>query len=71
MRTPGGHPEGYLEGFANLYKDIADILIARQQGESHFLQNWVPNIDTGVEGMRFIQAVLTSSQRDGVWTPLV
>ena len=71
MRTPGGHPEGYLEGFANLYKDIADILIARQQGESHFLQNWVPNIDTGVEGMRFIQAVLTSSQRDGAWTPLV
>jgi predicted dehydrogenase len=70
MRTPGGHPEGYLEGFANLYKDIADILIARQQGESHFLQNWVPNIDTGVEGMRFIQAVLTSSQRDGVWTTL-
>ncbi len=71
MRTPGGHPEGYLEGFANLYKDIADILIARQQGETHFLQNWVPNIDTGVEGMRFIQAVLTSSQQDGVWTPLV
>jgi len=71
MRTPGGHPEGYLEGFANLYKDIADILVARQQGESHFLQNWVPNIDTGVEGMRFIQAVLTSSQQDGVWTPLV
>lgn len=71
MRTPGGHPEGYLEGFANLYKDIADILVARQQGEEHFLQNWVPNIDTGVEGMRFINAVLTSSQRDGVWTPLV
>ena len=71
MRTPGGHPEGYLEGFANLYKDIADILIARQQGESHFLQNWVPDIDTGVEGMRFIQAVLTSSQRDGVWTRLI
>jgi predicted dehydrogenase len=71
MRTPGGHPEGYLEGFANLYKDIADILVARQQGDSHFLQEWVPNIDTGVEGMRFINAVLTSSQQDGVWTPLV
>ncbi|HSC68849.1 MAG TPA: Gfo/Idh/MocA family oxidoreductase [Cellvibrio sp.] len=71
MRTPGGHPEGYLEGFANLYKDIADILVARQQGESHFLQHWVPDIATGVEGMRFINAVLTSSQRDGVWTPLV
>lgn len=71
MRTPGGHPEGYLEAFANLYKDIADILVARQAGESHFLQHWVPDIDTGVEGMRFINAVLTSSQRDGVWTPLV
>lgn len=70
MRTPGGHPEGYLEGFANLYKDIADILIARQQGESHFLQNWVPDIDTGVEGMRFINAVLTSSKANGAWTPL-
>ncbi|WP_039916834.1 Gfo/Idh/MocA family protein [Cellvibrio mixtus] len=70
MRTPGGHPEGYLEGFANLYKDIADILIARQQGEAHFLQDWVPNIDTGLEGMRFIQAVLESSKKEGVWTKL-
>ena len=70
MRTPGGHPEGYLEGFANLYKDIADILVARQQGETHFLQGWVPDINTGVEGMRFIQAVLTSSGADGAWTPL-
>lgn len=70
MRTPGGHPEGYLEGFANLYKDIADILVARQQGETHFLQDWVPNIDTGVEGMRFIQAVLDSSKKDGAWTKL-
>lgn len=70
MRTPGGHPEGYLEGFANLYKDIADILVARQQGESHFLQDWIPTIDTGVEGMRFIQAVLDSSKKDGVWTKL-
>ncbi|QEI14304.1 Gfo/Idh/MocA family oxidoreductase [Cellvibrio japonicus] len=70
MRVPGGHPEGYLEGFANLYKDIADILLARQQGERHFLQDWVPDITTGVEGMRFIQAVLDSSKQDGVWTTL-
>lgn len=70
MRVPGGHPEGYLEGFANIYKDIADILIARQQGERHFLQDWVPDIQTGVDGMRFIQAVLDSSKNDGVWTKL-
>lgn len=70
MRVPGGHPEGYLEGFANIYKDIADILIARQQGERHFLQDWVPDIQTGVDGMRFIQAVLDSSKNDGAWTKL-
>lgn len=68
MRTPGGHPEGYLEGFANLYQDFADILIARQQGTTHEMQAWVPGIETGVEGMRFINAVLTSSQADGTWT---
>jgi predicted dehydrogenase len=70
MRTPGGHPEGYLEGFANLYKDIADILDARSKGEKHFLQDWVPDIETGVEGMRFIQAVIDSSRQDGVWVKL-
>jgi predicted dehydrogenase len=70
MRTPGGHPEGYLEGFANLYQDFADILIARQQGKTHEMQSWVPGIETGVEGMRFINAVLTSSQANSSWTPL-
>jgi len=70
MRTPGGHPEGYLEGFANLYKDIADILQARAKGERHQLQDWVPDINTGVEGMRFIQAVIDSSKQDSVWVKL-
>ena len=70
MRTPGGHPEGYLEAFANLYHDIADILIAHQAGERHYLQDWVPSIDTGVEGMKFIQAVLNSSESDGSWKSL-
>lgn len=70
VRTPGGHPEGYLEGFANLYKDFADILQARAQGKGQELQAWVPDIHTGVEGMRFINAVLTSSAADGAWTAL-
>lgn len=70
IRTPGGHPEGYLEGFANLYQDFADILTARQQGKTHEMQAWVPGIETGVEGMRFINAVLTSSAADSAWTPL-
>lgn len=70
VRVPGGHPEGYLEGFANVYKDIADILIAREAGERHYLEAWVPGIETGVEGMRFIESVIASSQNDGVWTAL-
>lgn len=70
IRTPGGHPEGYLEGFANLYKDFADILEARQRNERHALQDWIPTIDTGVEGMRFINAILASSRANGAWTSL-
>jgi predicted dehydrogenase len=70
VRVPGGHPEGYLEGFANVYKDIADILIAREAGERHYLEAWVPGIETGVEGMRFIESVIASSKNDGVWTAL-
>lgn len=70
VRTPGGHPEGYLEGFANIYKDIADILVARQQGETHELSKLVPGIETGVEGMKFIQAVLNSSKAESAWTKL-
>ena len=70
VRVPGGHPEGYLEGFANVYKDIADILTARANGERHLLQDWVPSIETGVEGLRFIEAALTSSKNDGAWVKL-
>jgi predicted dehydrogenase len=68
MRIPGGHPEGYLEGFATLYADIADVLAARKRGERHAMEDWIPGIETGVEGMRFIQAVLESSASDGRWT---
>jgi len=70
MRIPQGHPEGYLEGFANLYTDIADSLVARRKGERHPMEAWVPGIETGVLGMRFIKAVLDSSAADGRWTSL-
>lgn len=70
IRIPFGHPEGYLEAFANLYTDVADVLEARRHGKSHPMAAWVPGIDTGVLGMRFIQAVIDSSEADGRWTPL-
>lgn len=70
MRIPFGHPEGYLEAFANLYTDVADVLVAKRKGEQHPMAAWIPGIDTGVLGMRFIQAVLDSSEKDGQWTKL-
>lgn len=70
MRIPFGHPEGYLEAFATLYTDVADVLLAKRKGESHPMAAWIPGIETGVMGMRFIDAVLRSSEDGGRWTPL-
>lgn len=70
IRTPSGHPEGYLEAFATLYTDVADVLVAKRKGESHPIEAWIPGIETGLMGMRFIDAVLNSSENNGQWTPL-
>ncbi|MDP5306645.1 Gfo/Idh/MocA family protein [Paracoccus spongiarum] len=61
-RTPPGHPEGYLEGFANLYADIAAII----NGDVGPLDR-VPGLDAGLSGMAFIAAAQASSARDGAW----
>jgi len=68
-RVPSGHPEGYLEAFAQLYVDLAEQIIARKQGrrpDSHALL--VPGVLDGVDGMKFIQAVLASSRNGSAWT---
>ena len=68
-RVPAGHPEGYLEAFAQLYSDAARHIIARDAGlpvPSAAL--WLPTVDDGVDGMAFIEAVLASHQNGGVWT---
>ncbi|WP_299845921.1 Gfo/Idh/MocA family oxidoreductase [uncultured Paracoccus sp.] len=63
FRTPPGHPEGYLEGFANLYSDIAAII----RGDlAHAAR--VPGIADGLSGMTFIAAAQASSAQDGAWT---
>lgn len=70
-RTPPGHPEGYLEGFANVYADIAEVLRSRKNGGeiSPELQ-LIPGIEEGVAGMKFISAVIDSSVLNGRWIPL-
>ena len=62
FRTPPGHPEGYLEGFANLYSDVADII----RGDTTHLDR-VPGIDAGLSGMAFIAATQASAAKDGAW----
>ncbi|MFG6667797.1 Gfo/Idh/MocA family protein [Halomonas sp. HNIBRBA4712] len=65
IRLPGGHPEGYIESFANLYQAFADGVQANGRPD------WLPGIEDGVDGMRFIEAAIASSHGDGVWTALV
>jgi predicted dehydrogenase len=70
-RIPPGHPEGYLEGFANLYRDVAEVLVARLENrQPDPLCCSFPTVSDGVDGMRFINAAVESSQRDSAWVRL-
>ena len=71
-RTPGGHPEGYLEAFANIYRNFALTLGCKMDGTtptSEMLD--FPGIEDGLRGMAFIDNVVASSQSDKKWTPYV
>ncbi|MFW2541478.1 Gfo/Idh/MocA family protein [Primorskyibacter sp. 2E107] len=70
-RTPGGHPEGYLEGFATIYNEAAALVRHARDGTPLPEGLHVPDIEDGLDGMRFISASLASSAANGVWTPLV
>jgi predicted dehydrogenase len=70
-RLPSGHPEGYLEGFAQLYRDVAAQLRARQAEIAvDPLTTLVPSIREGVRGMAFVTAAIDSSAADGAWTAI-
>jgi predicted dehydrogenase len=62
-RLPGGHPEGYLEAFANLYRDLARVL---RGGEAPLL----PGIAEGIRSMRFIERAVTASRNLAGWVAL-
>lgn len=68
-RTPGGHPEGYLEAFANIYKNFAATLSAKLSGDTATPEmKDYPQVDEGIRGMAFIDNVVASSQSDKKWT---
>jgi predicted dehydrogenase len=69
-RTPFGHPEGYLEGFANIYAEAARAIRARKAGTALDPAVTFPGVDEGVAGVAFVAAAVASSKAGGVWTPL-
>ncbi len=71
-RTPGGHPEGYLEAFANIYRNFALTLSARMEGRSAPQEAAdYPGVEDGIRGMAFIETVVASGKSGEKWTPYV
>ena len=70
-RLPGGHPEAFLEAFANVYLAAFDDMVVREtggkvsRGDTRY-----PNVNDGVQGLRFIEASVASSCSDGQWVTL-
>lgn len=70
-RLPSGHPEAFLEAFANVYRSAYDAMALRATGQSFEKKNTVfPNVGDGTEGMFFIQQCVASSQAGGTELPL-
>jgi predicted dehydrogenase len=66
-RIPPGHPEGYLEGFANIYKEVAAAIEAARAGKKPLKGVHFPTIDDGVKGLAFVEAAVKSSKANGKW----
>ena len=69
-RTPPGHPEGYLEGFANIYSEAAEAIIAHRSGATPDAAVTYPTIDDGLKGVAFVSACVQSSKRNAAWVSL-
>ncbi|MBE0413150.1 Gfo/Idh/MocA family oxidoreductase [Yoonia sp.] len=70
-RIPAGHPEGYLEGFATIYREAADAIVAHRDGRDVAADVTYPTIQDGLAGMQFVDACVRSSKRNGAWVRLV
>ena len=70
-RTPGGHPEGYLEAFATIYSDAAHAIRAHDDGTTLPDHHHTNTVGDGVAGMVFVAGCLASAKNDAAWTPLI
>jgi len=66
-RIPAGHPEGYLEGFANIYTEAADAIIAHRDGSKPSEDTHFPTVLDGLSGVAFVDACIRSSNRNSAW----
>jgi len=67
-RTPAGHPEGYLEAFANIYRNFAMHLRALSEEKEHNFEIFdYPSIEDGVHGMRLVDAIIESTELGNIW----
>lgn len=69
-RIPAGHPEGYLEGFANIYSEAAQAIIAKRSGTPIPPEVTYPSIHDGLKGVQFVDACVRSSKRNSAWMKL-
>lgn len=66
-RLPAGHPEGFIEAFANIYRNFALHLIAKIEGKQQDKRYDYPGIIAGIRGMKFLEAAVASSDNDSEW----
>ena len=69
-RTPGGHPEGYLEGFANIYSEAAEAILAARDGKQPGKEVIYPTVQDGLAGVKFVDACVRSSAKNAGWVKL-
>ena len=65
-RIPSGHPEAFLEAFANVYAEVADAILRRERGED--TAGDYPTVEDGARGVRFIERTVQSAASDVKWT---
>lgn len=69
-RIPPGHPEGYLEGLANIYSEAAEAIVAAREGKAPAGEVTYPTVRDGLRGVQFVSACVKSSTRDAAWMKL-
>jgi hypothetical protein len=71
-RVPAGHPEGYLEAFANIYRNVATCLQHRLAGTKPPVEALdFPTVYDGLRGMKFIDALIESNKSNQKWTKIM